>query len=61
MDYRRLPFEQYFINTSEDYNHRGGVSRPIEYTAVRYTNTALERLLGIRHEKSRAESIGFPL
>ena len=50
MEYRRLPFEQYFINTSEDYNHRGTVSYPVRYTAVGYSTTWLQRLLGIRHE-----------
>ena len=50
MEYRRLPFEQYFINTSEYYNHRGTVTRPIVYTAVRYSTNVLERLLRIRHE-----------
>ena len=48
--YQRLPFEQYFINTSEDYNHTGSVTYPINYTGVRYSNSAIERALGIRHE-----------
>ena len=50
MEYRRLPFEQYFINTSEDYNHIGGVSYPVRYTGVEYGTSFLQRLLGIRHE-----------
>ena len=50
MEYRRLPFEQYFINTSEDYNHIGGVSYPVRYTGVEYSTSFLQRLLGIRHE-----------
>ena len=50
MGYYRLPFEQYFINTSEDFNHKGTVTYPINYTAVEYSTTALERLLGIGHE-----------
>ena len=50
MDYRRLPFEQYFINTSEDYNHKGTVSYAVSYTAVAYSNTFWERLFGISHE-----------
>ena len=50
MDYRRLPFEQYFINTSEDYNHKGSVSYPVKYTAVKYNTTSLGRLLGVDHE-----------
>ena len=50
MDYRRLPFEQYFINTSEDYNNHGGVSYPVKYKAIKYQATFLSRLLGILHE-----------
>ncbi|MBR5731128.1 MAG: hypothetical protein IKX89_04220, partial [Firmicutes bacterium] len=50
MDYQRLPFEQYFINTSEDFNHRGHVSYAVNYTAVEYSTTFFERLLGIGHE-----------
>ena len=50
MEYQRLPFEQYFINTSEDYNHKGSVSYTVNYTAVEYNTTFLERLLGIGHE-----------
>ena len=50
MEYRRLPFEQYFINTSEDYNHTGNITCPIKYTAVSYSTTWLERKLGISHE-----------
>ena len=34
--YRHLPFSEYFINTSLDYNHTGGVTYPIEYKAVKY-------------------------
>ncbi|MBO4288850.1 MAG: hypothetical protein J5865_01965 [Lachnospiraceae bacterium] len=50
MDYVRLPFEQYFINTSENYNNRGEVSYPIVYNAVSYSHSALERLLRIHHD-----------
>ena len=50
MAYSRLPFEQYFVNTSEDFNHRGTVSHPITYTGVGYSTSALEQLFGIRHE-----------
>ena len=50
MEYRQLPFEQYFINTSEDYNDHGGVSYPVKYKAVKYQATFLSRLLGILHE-----------
>ena len=50
MTYHRLPFEQYFINTSEDYNHRGSVSYPVRYAAVEYTGTSLASLIKVRHE-----------
>ena len=50
MDYRRLPFEQYFINTSEDYNNHGGVSYTVKYKAIKYQTTFLGRLLGFLHE-----------
>ena len=50
MKYRRLPFEQYFINTSEDYNNHGGVSYTVKYKAIKYQTTFLGRLLGFLHE-----------
>ena len=50
MEYRRLPFEEYFINTSEDYNNKGGISYPVKYKAVKYQSSSLDRLLGILHE-----------
>ncbi|MCR5173078.1 MAG: hypothetical protein K6C09_00405 [Oscillospiraceae bacterium] len=50
MEYRRLPFEQYFINTSEDFNHRGAVSYPVKYAAVSYSTSSFGRLFGIQHE-----------
>ena len=31
MDYKRLPYEEYFINTSEDYTHTGRVTYPMHY------------------------------
>ncbi|MBE6989305.1 MAG: hypothetical protein E7426_00985 [Ruminococcaceae bacterium] len=50
MAYRRLPFEQYFINTSEDYNGTGRSTFPVTYTAVSYCTSSLEKALGLRHE-----------
>ncbi len=50
MKYQRLPFEEYFINTSEDYTHTGRVTYPVKYTAVKYNTTILGKLLGIAHE-----------
>ena len=52
MSYRRLPFEEYFINTSEDYTHTGKVTYPVHYTAVPYNTTKLGKLLGIHHDMS---------
>ena len=50
MQYRRLPYEEYFINTSEDYTHTGKVTYPVKYVAVKYNNTKLGKLLGLSHE-----------
>lgn len=50
MAYRRLPFEEYFINTSEDYTHTGRVTYPVHYVAVPYNTTKLGKRLGIHHE-----------
>ena len=50
LEYRRLPFEEYFINTSEDYNKKGGISYPVKYKAVKYQSSSMDRLLGILHE-----------
>ena len=48
--YQRLPYEEYFINTSEDYTHTGRVTYPVKYTAVKYNTTTIGKLLGIAHE-----------
>ena len=29
MAYQRLPYEEYFINTSEDYTHTGRATYPV--------------------------------
>ena len=50
MSYRRLPFAQYFINTSEDYNHTGLATQLIQYTALKYVTGLLDKTLGTRHE-----------
>ena len=50
MAYRRLPFEQYFINTSEDYTHTGRVTYPVHYTAVKYNTTKFAKAFGLSHE-----------
>ncbi len=50
MKYQRLPYEEYFINTSEDYTHTGRVTYPVKYTAVKYNTTKIGKLLGLAHE-----------
>ena len=50
MAYRRLDYQQYFIDTSEDYNHTGKARRPIHYTSKLYESGRLARFLGIRNE-----------
>ena len=50
MEYRRLPFAQYFINTSEDFNGTGRSTFPIQYTAVTYVSGSLQKALGLQHE-----------
>lgn len=48
--YQRLPFEEYFINTSEDFTHTGRVTYPVKYIAVKYNTTKIGKLFGIAHE-----------
>ena len=50
MGYKRLPYEQYFINTGRDYSHTGLVTYDVQYVSVRYTTSRLEKLLGLHHE-----------
>ena len=50
MSYQRLPYEEYFINTSEDFTHTGRVTYPVKYVAVKYNTTKLGKLLGVAHE-----------
>ena len=50
MAYRRLPFEQYFINTSEDFNGTGKSTFPVRYTAVSYCSNSLQKALGLHPE-----------
>ena len=57
MAYRRLPYAQYFIDTSRDYNNTGRTLSVPEYRALSYPCTGrLRRLLGIRHEVNFAFS-----
>ena len=50
MAYKRLPYEEYFINTSEDYTHTGKVTYPVSYIAVKYNTTKFFKWLGLSHE-----------
>ena len=50
MAYQRLPFEQYFINTSEDFNATRRSTVRVDYTAVNYTSGALDKILGLQRE-----------
>lgn len=55
MSYKTLPFDQYFLDTSEDYNHsRRGFHSP-EYQSLRYPcGGKLHKLPGLRHEVNYA-------
>ena len=50
MAYQRLPYEEYFINTSEDFTHTGRATYPVRYTAVKYNTTKFWKVFGISHE-----------
>ncbi|MBR2644221.1 MAG: hypothetical protein IKD54_02920 [Clostridia bacterium] len=50
MAYRRLPYEEYFINTSEDFTRTGRATYPVHYTAVKYNTTKFWKIFGISHE-----------
>ena len=55
MSYKRLPFDQYFLDTSEDYNHSGRPFCGPEYQALLYPcGGKLHRLLGVHHEVNYA-------
>ena len=45
--YRRLDYQQYFIDTSEDYNHTGKARRPIRYTAKTYESGKLGIMMAV--------------
>lgn len=50
MIYQRLPYEEYFINTSEDFTHTGRVTYPVQYVALKYNTTKIGKFFGISHE-----------
>lgn len=58
MSYRRLNYEQYFIDNSRDYNQTGRLRAQFEYQAIPYKcnplKHKLEHLLGIEHEVNYA-------
>lgn len=54
MSYRRLPFEEYFLNTSLDYNHTGRSTMTVDYVPVLYTTGWIERLFRLSHEANYA-------
>ena len=50
MAYRRLPFNEYFINTSEDFNKTGRATYHVDYRAEKYCASRMEEKLGLSHE-----------
>ncbi|MBQ1317004.1 MAG: hypothetical protein IIY46_05930 [Lachnospiraceae bacterium] len=50
MAYRRLPFNEYFINTSEDFNKTGRATYRVDYRAEKYCASRVEEKLGLSHE-----------
>ena len=46
MAYRHLPYEEYFINTSEDFTHTGRMTYKVDYHGVKYSAGRLK----VRHE-----------
>ena len=50
MKYQRLPFEQYFINTSQNCNKTGFPTYNVVYNAHTYQGDRLARIIKIEHE-----------
>lgn len=50
MSYSSLPFQEYFINTSEDFNHTGKTTYRVEYVPVSYKAGLLSKIFGVMHE-----------
>ncbi|MCQ2513905.1 MAG: hypothetical protein MJ089_02270 [Ruminococcus sp.] len=50
MTYSRLKFQQYFIDTSQDYNNTGKARIKINYRSLKYECNGLEKLLHFSHE-----------
>lgn len=49
MEYKRLPYTQYFIDTSEDFNNTGKVRNHIIYESLNYETNYLGKLLKMEH------------
>lgn len=57
MSYHALPYTQYFLDTSCDYNHSGRPFREPQYQSLRYPcDGRLRRMLGLEHEVNYAFS-----
>lgn len=55
MSYKMLPFDQYFLDTAEDYNHSQRSFHSPEYQSLRYPcGGKLHKLLGLQHEVNYA-------
>ena len=55
MSYKHLSFAQYFLDTSEDFNHTGQPIHALNYQSISYPCTGkLHRLLGREHEVNYA-------
>ncbi|MCQ2417900.1 MAG: hypothetical protein MJ071_08855 [Oscillospiraceae bacterium] len=50
MEYKRLKFSQYFIDTSNDYNQTGKSRRKISYQQLHYQCNSLEGAFHMHHE-----------
>lgn len=50
MRYIRLPYSQYFIDTSEDYNHTGRVGYAVKYIAANYVSGPFRRKHEVNYE-----------
>ena len=57
MSYHALPYTQYFLDTSCDYNHSGRPFREPQYQSLRYPcDGKLRHMLGLEHEVNYAFS-----
>lgn len=50
MEYKRLHYEQYFIDTSENYNRTGKIRNEVVYNSVDYSCNWFEKLFHFHHE-----------